>query len=115
MDNHFTDIADKEALEKLLQHSTEEPVVIFKHSTACPVSAEAYEEMTALKSPVNIVVVQNARDVSNEIEVRTEIEHHSPQVIILRNGKAVWNASHWKITTDAVAMAVQQATGGKAI
>jgi len=115
MDNHFTDIADKETLEKLLQHSAEEPVVIFKHSTACPVSAEAYEEMTALKSPVNIVVVQNARDVSNEIEVRTEIEHHSPQVIILRNGKAVWNASHWKITTDAVAMAVQQATGGKAI
>jgi bacillithiol system protein YtxJ len=65
--------------------------------------------MTALHAPVNLVTVQKAREVSNEIEVRTEVEHHSPQVIVLRNGKAVWNASHWKITSAAVAEALRQA------
>ena len=34
--------------------------------------------------------------------------HESPQVIILRNGVAVWNASHWKIKADAVKSAVDQ-------
>src|SRR6187549_3900565 len=102
MDNHFVDITNKELFENLLQQSVEHPVVIFKHSTTCPVSSGAYQEMTALPAPVNIVTVQQAREVSDEIEVRTEVEHHSPQVIVLRNGKAVWNASHWKVTSAAV-------------
>jgi bacillithiol system protein YtxJ len=113
MDNQFANIADTNQLEELVKQSTQGPVVVFKHSTTCPVSAGAYEEMSALKVPVNIVVVQEARDVSNEIEQRTEVEHHSPQVIVLRNGKAVWSASHWKVKADAVEEAVRQAEGSK--
>lgn len=109
MDNHFVGIADKESFAALLEQSAEKPVVVFKHSTTCPVSAGAYEEMTALQYPVNIVTVQTAREVSDEIEVQTEVEHHSPQVIVLRNGKAVWNTSHWKVKTEAVAAALRQA------
>lgn len=111
MDNHFANIADTKQLEELVRQSAQAPVVVFKHSTTCPVSAGAYEEMSALKVPVNIVVVQEAREVSNEIERRTDVEHHSPQVIVLRNGKAVWNASHWKVKADAVEEAVRQAEG----
>jgi monothiol bacilliredoxin len=109
MPDHFTNIADTNQLEELVRQSAQAPVVVFKHSTTCPVSSGAYEEMSALKVPVNIVVVQEAREVSNEIEQRTDVEHHSPQVIVLRNGKAVWNASHWKVKADAVAEAVRQA------
>jgi bacillithiol system protein YtxJ len=109
MDNHFVPIADKESFDKLMSDSAEGPVVLFKHSTTCPISAAAYEEMSALKAPVNIVVVQDERDVSDEIEARTEVEHHSPQAIVLRNGKAVWNASHWKVKADAVEEAMRQA------
>lgn len=109
MDNHFAEIADTNAFAELLEQSAQEPVVLFKHSTTCPISAGAYQEMSALKSPVNIVVVQQGREVSNEIEARTGIEHHSPQVIVLRNGKAVWDASHWKVKSDAVEEAVRKA------
>lgn len=109
MDNQFANIADTNQLEELVKQSTMGPVVVFKHSTTCPVSAGAYEEMSAVRVPVNIVVVQEARDVSNEIEQLTDVEHHSPQVIVLRNGKAVWHASHWKVKADAVEEAVQQA------
>ena len=109
MDNHFVRISNKESFEQLMSDSAKGPVVLFKHSTACPISATAYEEMSAVKVPVNIVVVQNDRDVSDEIEARTEVEHHTPQVIVLRNGKAVWNASHGKVQSGAVADAVRQA------
>ncbi|MEO8433968.1 MAG: bacillithiol system redox-active protein YtxJ [Pyrinomonadaceae bacterium] len=109
MNNHFANIADTKQLEDLIKQSAEAPVVVFKHSTACPVSAGAYEEMSAVTVPVNIVIVQEARDVSNQIEQVTDVEHHSPQVIVLRNGKAVWNASHWKIKAENVEEAVRQA------
>ena len=109
MDNHFVGIADKESFAALLKQSAEKPVVVFKHSTTCPISAGAYEEMTAVECAVNIVTVQTAREVSDEIEVQTGIEHHSPQVIVLRNGKAVWNTSHWKVKAEAVAVALREA------
>jgi bacillithiol system protein YtxJ len=108
MDNHFVRISDKESFAQLISDSAKGPVVLFKHSTTCPMSGAAYEEMSAVKVPVNIVVVQDERDVSDEIEARTAVEHHSPQVIVLRNGKAVWNASHWKVKAEAVEEAVRQ-------
>ena len=109
MDNHFVGIADTESFAALLKQSAEKPVVVFKHSTTCPISAGAYEEMTAVEYSVNIVTVQTAREVSDEIEVQTGIEHHSPQVIVLRNGKAVWNTSHWKVKAEAVTVALREA------
>jgi bacillithiol system protein YtxJ len=55
-----------------------------------------------------LIEVQGARSISNEIKERTGIAHESPQVIILRNGNAVWHASHWKVTSHAVAQAMQE-------
>jgi bacillithiol system protein YtxJ len=108
MDNHFVSVADTQSLEELVARSHSEPVIIFKHSTTCPISAAAYRQMSKLKEAVALVVVQRARDVSRAVEERTGIEHESPQAIILRNGEAVWNASHWSITTDDVEQALQE-------
>jgi bacillithiol system protein YtxJ len=108
MDNHFVPVADAKSLEELLARSHDKPVIIFKHSTTCPISAAAYKQMSRLKDEVALVVVQRARDVSREVEARTGIEHESPQTIILRDGVAVWNASHWSITSEAVEQALQE-------
>lgn len=108
MDNHFVPVADTKSLDELLARSHDEAVIIFKHSSTCPISAAAYKQMSQLKEPVALVVVQRARDVSREVEARTGVEHESPQAIILRNGKAVWNASHWSITSEVVERAVQE-------
>ena len=56
---------------------------------------------------VNIVEVQSARDVSRELASRTGVRHETPQVIILRDGKAVWNASHFDVTAADVQRAVE--------
>ncbi|PYS47758.1 MAG: hypothetical protein DMF68_15210 [Acidobacteria bacterium] len=66
-DSHFTPVNDTETLNQLLTRSHKEPVILFKHSTTCPISANAYKQMSQVKSDVSLVVVQRARDVSNEI------------------------------------------------
>ena len=107
MKNNFVKITDSQSFEKLLKDSNEQPVVIFKHSTTCPISSAAYREMEGYPGEIALVEVQSARDLSREIGMRTGVKHESPQVIILRNGKAVWHASHWKITGEAVERAVR--------
>ena len=107
MENHFKRITGPDALDELMLRSNKEPVAVFKHSTACPVSASAYREMKSTPCEIALIEIQEARDLSREVGVRTGIEHESPQVIILRNGKAVWHASHWKVTAQAVAQAMR--------
>ena len=108
MGDRFTKIADADALEQALTRSNDAPVILFKHSTTCPISSAAYEQMSKVTSDVALVVVQRARDVSTEIASRTGIQHESPQAIVLRNGKAVWSASHFDITAKAVEKAVSE-------
>jgi bacillithiol system protein YtxJ len=35
------------------------------------------------------------------------VRHETPQVIVLRDGKAVWNASHFDVQATAVTKAVE--------
>ena len=101
-DTQFTSVTDAKALEELFALSHSQPVVLFKHSTTCPISAAAYQQMSRYGGAVSLVVVQQARDISRQIETLTSVRHESPQAIILRNGQAVWSASHWNVTADAV-------------
>ena len=113
MENHFVKITDKKSFEQLASRSKDRPVVIFKHSLTCPISAAAYEQMAEFDGEVALIEVQRARELSTEIENRLGVTHESPQVIVLRNGQVVWNASHFKVTADAVTEAVRQANGAK--
>ena len=108
MNNHFVRITETKAFEELLSRSKERPVVIFKHSTACPISARAYRQMELFEGEVELVEIQRARELSREIEDKTGVAHESPQVIVLRNGQVVWNASHWEIKAETVAEAVRE-------
>jgi bacillithiol system protein YtxJ len=103
----FQTIVETGALDNLLDNSRQRPIVVFKHSLACPISAAAYREMQKLDGEVVLVEVQNARQVSRELADRTGIRHESPQVIVFRNGKAVWNASHYDVKAHAVTKALE--------
>jgi bacillithiol system protein YtxJ len=111
METNFSPVSDAAALEELFARSHTEPVLLFKHSNACPISARAYREMAGVTTPVSIVVVQQSRNVSREVEQRTGVRHETPQALVLRNGRAVWNASHFDITADVVEQAVRNAEG----
>ncbi|HEY6803280.1 MAG TPA: bacillithiol system redox-active protein YtxJ [Pyrinomonadaceae bacterium] len=106
MANKFLKLADQETLNRLMEDSKDHPVVVFKHSNSCGISAAAYREMAQLDN-INLLEIQTARELSREVAAVTGVEHESPQVIILKDGKAVWNASHYAVKAGAVADAVE--------
>lgn len=107
----FIALEDVGQLDDLVAASQRAPVIIFKHSVTCPISAGAYREMERLEEDVAMVVVQRARSVARAIEERTGVRHESPQVIILRDGRAVWSASHWNVTVERVRTALRELKG----
>jgi bacillithiol system protein YtxJ len=107
-ESRFVALEDSTALEELIARSHREPVMLFKHSLTCPISARAYKEMQAYDGEVALVVVQRAPEVSREVAARTGVRHESPQAIILRDGEARWSASHFDITAAAVAAAARE-------
>ncbi|HZE63821.1 MAG TPA: bacillithiol system redox-active protein YtxJ [Pyrinomonadaceae bacterium] len=110
MDNHFKRVTDIEALDALIESSNGRPLVIFKHSLTCAISSAAYDQMARYDGEVALLEVQKARGLSSAIENRFGVPHESPQVIVLRKGQVFWNASHFKITAEAVARAVREAS-----
>ena len=104
---NFSRITEVTELEQLINRSKERPVVIFKHSLTCPISARAFEQMKNYDGDVDLVEVQRARALSDGIAQRLGVRHESPQIIIVRNGQVLWDASHFKITAAAVAEAVR--------
>ncbi|HEY7212983.1 MAG TPA: bacillithiol system redox-active protein YtxJ [Thermoanaerobaculia bacterium] len=102
-------IADLSALDELLEQSRERPVWIFKHSLTCGTSAAAWAEFQRFAADPSgdgavfaLIEVQTARAVSTALAQRTGVLHQSPQVLLLRDARAAWHASHYQISVRAL-------------
>ncbi len=100
-------------LEKVWEKSTEKPVIVFKQSTTCPISASAFGELqrfmknTEADLATYYVKVRETRDVSNQIAEELEIQHQSPQILLVKDKAVIWHASHNKITVDSITEALE--------
>lgn len=100
-------------LEHALDESRERPVLLFKHSLTCPISSRAFNELQSYlgnadpRISYKLITVQTAREVSDEAALRLKLEHQSPQAILVRNGRELWNASHYEITASALDQAIR--------
>jgi bacillithiol system protein YtxJ len=105
-------LPDTAALDAAIAESRERPVLIFKHSRTCGISCEAFDELHAHlaeaphEASYNLITVQSHRSVSDEAAARLGIRHETPQVILLRDGVPVWNASHFRITARELTRAI---------
>lgn len=106
----FVSLGSESALGELVRRSELEPVVVFQHDPYCPISRRAYHEMVDVPVQTALIDVAQDQDLSRAIEERTGVRHESPQVLVFRSGKVVWNASHFKITRKAVMRAVLSAS-----
>jgi bacillithiol system protein YtxJ len=115
MHRGFTHLNHIEELEQLLSESTTRPLLLFKHSYSCGISAEALDELVDhLNDPpldvrYAMVTVQTHRDVSNAVTATLGVRHETPQVLLVHEGRVVWSASHFRVTADAVHAAVTAA------
>jgi bacillithiol system protein YtxJ len=110
--NNLKELRTIEELSLTLEQSSEKPVLIFKHSLTCPISARAFNEFQSYleqadsRVSYHLITVQTARAVSNEVAARLKVEHESPQAILVRDGREVWSASHFAINVAALAQAI---------
>lgn len=100
-------------VDAVLERSAQRPVLIFKHSTTCPISAGAWREWqsflagpSAAKVDHAWVRVREERPVSLAIAERVGVMHQSPQALLIKGGRALWHASHYSITRRALEEAV---------
>lgn len=99
-----------EDVDELIERSRQAPVWIFKHSLICPTSAAAwsqYQSFVAARPSddgvtYTLIEIQHTRPASHAVAERTGIRHESPQALLLKDGKVVWHASHWKIRKEAL-------------
>jgi bacillithiol system protein YtxJ len=87
-----------EQLELIQTESFNKPQLLFKHSTRCSISSMAKSRLDSHDSgetcDVYYLDLISYREISNAIADKFGVAHESPQVILLKDGKAVYNASH---------------------
>ena len=102
--NKLTDTAQ---LDQLKTESAGQPVLIFKHSTTCSISTLALSRMERNWSeeagikPYYLDLLAN-RPLSGEIADAFAVVHQSPQVLLIQDGKCVYDASHMSISFRAL-------------
>lgn len=92
-------------LDLIVSMSEEKAVLIFKHSTRCSISRFAlkqFENEFNLEEKIEpyFLDLLNYRDISNEIAFRFNVQHQSPQVLLIKNGVVVYDASHSDIVVE---------------
>lgn len=88
--------------------------LIYKHSPYCSLSFVAEEQVRRFAGeeraiPVTMIDVIRQRAMSDAIEDATGIRHESPQVLLVRDGRVVWDASHRRVSAVAIDTAVKEA------
>jgi bacillithiol system protein YtxJ len=95
-----------ETLEEITEDSFNQPIAILKHSTSCGISRmvlRQFEKNYNLE-PDSIKLyfldLLSYRDISNKIASRFNVPHESPQLIVIRDGKSIYVASHSEIDVN---------------
>jgi len=110
------EITTTEQLDAALAATAERPAFFFKHSTACPVSAGALRrtnEYIARNQSADadlphfyLIKVIESRPVSNALAKKIGVEHKSPQLILVDQGRAAWHTSHFDINAENIERAL---------
>ncbi len=93
-------LTDLGQLNELIELSHQQSVLIFKHSTRCSISRFAlknfeneYDFSEEELQPYFLDLLAH-RNISNEIADRFNIIHQSPQILLIKEGKCVYDESH---------------------
>lgn len=93
-------LTDISQLSEIEENSNGKTIGIFKHSTRCSISRFALKQfeneydLTEDEIDLYFLDLLNHRDISNEIANQFNVMHQSPQILVIKNGVAVYNASH---------------------
>lgn len=107
----WINLSKEDQIAEMHKVSFEKPVVIFKHSTRCGISVGAKSRLEEVeydaKANYYYLDLLNHREISNKIAATFDVVHQSPQIIILKNGDAVWKTSHHDISGSGLLDALE--------
>jgi len=100
-------LKDSKQLDEIIAESKKRPVIIYKHSTRCNISRSAFDRLerkwdSSATGDVKryFLDLLSYRDISNKIAELFQVEHRSPQVLVISGGKSVLDLSHYDIDFD---------------
>ena len=106
-------LTQPEQLTDLARESHERPVLIFKHSTTCSISAAAkgkierqWADSGLADMPLYYLDLLRFRPLSGQVAEQFGIRHESPQLLLIQNGECTYDASHMSIRLAEVKQAV---------
>ena len=103
---NWINLDSEQQLDEIRERSASRPQVIFKHSTRCPTSSLVKRRLEGSAPPQTFdfyyLDLINHRRVSNKISEDFQIAHESPQVLVIRNGKCIYDESHLGIDMDEI-------------
>ncbi|MDB9931533.1 bacillithiol system redox-active protein YtxJ [Flavobacteriales bacterium] len=104
----WSKISSEKELDEAIALSHEKPVMLFKHSTRCSISSMALSRIESEWGfsqeeivPFYLDLIAH-REVSNAIASKLNVFHASPQMILVKEGKSVMDASHNEIRASLV-------------
>jgi len=109
----FKEITCSQELGQIMDESCERQVILFKHSTTCPISSRAWREVqnfikdSSDEVSVYMLKVIESRSVSNQVTEELGVKHQSPQVLFVRERQVLWHASHQEVTQDRLMMVLE--------
>lgn len=93
-------------LDEIKERSKTKPQVIFKHSIRCSISSMAKNRLERSEQPADIdfyyVDLINNRGLSNTVAETFNVWHESPQVMVIKDGKCVYDESHSAIRMEDI-------------
>lgn len=107
---NWKEFTNEEGLEEIKKLSKGKPQVIFKHSTKCSISSMAKSRLERAEEPegidFNYLDLIAHRNVSAKIADEFHVQHASPQILVIKDGKCVYDESHSAISMDEIVEAV---------
>jgi bacillithiol system protein YtxJ len=121
----LTHLQHIDELETMLAESSHRPLLLFKHSASCGTSFEALDELidhlnrgpaeaghyvsgNRLPARYAMITVQTHRELSTAVARRLGVRHETPQALLIREGRVVWSASHFRVTGGALEAAIRE-------
>jgi bacillithiol system protein YtxJ len=91
-------------LDKIHEASFNKPQLIFKHSTRCSISSAALDRVERqwpkeTETEAHFLDLIAFRALSDAVTDRYQIEHESPQALLISKGKCILHQSHFQINT----------------
>lgn len=103
----WVEITSLSELDQAIENSSERPAIFFKHSTRCSISSMALnrfenEWKDDTEGTLYFIDLIKNRDVSNALSEKADVFHQSPQAIVLKDKKSIYDASHSAISATDI-------------